>query len=327
MMTSFTALEDLNNAILDLQQADYNTYERPIKKIAAAVSDPDLEAISSELKSKVDFDEFIEKSNSGGSMVGSAQLNWPIEKELELGLTLHLIERAGNDPAWILSFSDTWFYDGNKIVAGLRKLTRSVLIPFARDYKSFLASRAAALDYQGKPSTPANGAAIENTHFEIGRVQSIASHNSVTLTLNLIALGEQLDDFMEQVRGSNSLEPAKKERYLNFLAQLQFNIKEISSSLPEAENHLTKAEAEVTASYLETYWEHLDANIGEFLSPARTAGLTVPLGIVALSTGVGTLFGQPIVGSILGAWLAGKVSPEKVVGKFLEGQRDITEPK
>jgi hypothetical protein len=31
-MTQAAAIEALNNAILDLQQADYNTYERPVKK-------------------------------------------------------------------------------------------------------------------------------------------------------------------------------------------------------------------------------------------------------------------------------------------------------
>jgi hypothetical protein len=100
---------------------------------------------------------------------------------------------------------------------------------------------------------------------------------------------------------------------------------DLATALPDAGEELDHDEAEVTANYLEKYWEHLKENIGEFLSPERTAGLTVPLGIVAVSTGIGTLFGQPIVGSILGAWLAGKVSPEKVVGKFLEGNSNTTE--
>ncbi|WFE75900.1 nucleotide-binding protein [Roseinatronobacter sp. S2] len=151
-MTIASALEDLNNAILDIQQSDYNTYDRPIRKLALALNVPDLQAINEELKSKVDFEDFVERSNSGGSMLGSAQLDWPLEKELELGLTLQLIEKAGKDPEWLLSFSHEWYHDGHKIIAGIRKLTRSVLIPFARDYKAFLADKAPTVPLENRPS-------------------------------------------------------------------------------------------------------------------------------------------------------------------------------
>ena len=151
-MTITSALEDITNAILDIQQADYNTYDRPIRKLAAALDDPDLQAINEELKQKADFDSFAENSNQGGSMLGSAQLNWPTEKEAELGLTLHLIEKAGNDPEWLLDFSHDWYYDGSKIIAGMRKLTRSVLVPFERDYRSYITNRAPAVPLESRPS-------------------------------------------------------------------------------------------------------------------------------------------------------------------------------
>jgi hypothetical protein len=67
------------------------------------------------------------------------RLNWPLKKELELGLTLHLIEKAGENPDWLEKFAFNWFHDSGKLISGIRKLTRSVLIPFARDYKEFLA--------------------------------------------------------------------------------------------------------------------------------------------------------------------------------------------
>jgi len=151
-MTVASALEDLKNAILDIQQADYNTYDRPIRKLAAALDDPDLKAINDELKANVDFDSFVESSNGGGSMLGSAQLDWPLEKERELGLTLQLIEKAGNDPEWLLSFSHNWYYDGAKIIAGIRKLTRSVLIPFERDYRAFITNKAPTVSLENRPS-------------------------------------------------------------------------------------------------------------------------------------------------------------------------------
>ena len=151
-MTVASALDDLRNAILDIQQADYNTYERPIRKLAAALSDPALKSINDNLKAGVDFDTFVMNSDKGGSMAGSASLNWPVDKELELGLTLVLIETAGADPDWLINFADFWYYDGNKIISGLRKLTRSVLIPFERDYRSFVVSKAPAMSLENRPS-------------------------------------------------------------------------------------------------------------------------------------------------------------------------------
>jgi predicted nucleotide-binding protein len=151
-MTIASALEEFNNAILDLQQADHNTYERPVKKMALSLNDIDLKAINDELKANVDFEVFLENSNSGGSMIGSAQLNWPLEKEQELGLALHLIEKAGDNPRWLQDFAFEWYYDGNKIIAGVRKLTRSVLIPFARDYKKFVADQVPSATLDNRPT-------------------------------------------------------------------------------------------------------------------------------------------------------------------------------
>ena len=82
-MTIASALNDFNNAILDLQQADYNTYERPVKKMALALSDPDLREISQTLKDNVDFESFIENSHDNNGMLGSARLNSG-ESRLEL---------------------------------------------------------------------------------------------------------------------------------------------------------------------------------------------------------------------------------------------------
>tara|TARA_R100000687_G_scaffold77515_1_gene70123 strand:- start:1148 stop:2233 length:1086 start_codon:yes stop_codon:yes gene_type:complete len=165
----------------------------------------------------------------------------------------------------------------------------------------------------------------QNRVFEIEKVRSVTSENSVSIYLNLIALEEQIGGFIERVRGSNSLDPDQKDKYLTFLVQVQKNIGDLSSSLPDAGEELSPEEVEEVASYLEKYWAHLKGNIGEYLAPDRTAGLTVPLGIVAISTGVGAVFGQPLVGSFVGAWLAGKIGPEKVVGKLLEGQFEAKE--
>ena len=186
-MTQAAAIEALNNAILDLQQADYNTYERPVKKMAMALNDPELRAINKKLRDNVDFEQFIENSQQGGTLIGSAQLQWPLQIEDELGLTLQIIEKAGEDPKWLEEFAFHWFHDGNKIISGIRKLTRSVLIPFARDYKTFIAEIAS------------KGLNESKTSAEIPIVDRIEQNK-----LPIIFLSDQVILLLEEFREKNT---------------------------------------------------------------------------------------------------------------------------
>ena len=140
-----SAIAELNNAILDLQQADYNTYERPLKKLASALMAQELRATSEALSAKVDFDMFIAESDEGGGMMGSASLKWPDNKEQELGLTIVLIERGAADPNWFMNFGHHWFYNGNKLISGIQKMAKSVIVPFGRDFKTFVQQSAPAM--------------------------------------------------------------------------------------------------------------------------------------------------------------------------------------
>ncbi|MBX3483466.1 nucleotide-binding protein [Phenylobacterium sp.] len=131
-------MDDVNNAILDLQSADYNTYERPLKRLAASIGAGKLAPIAESLKGGVDFDAFVSGSHQGGSMVGSARLTWPEKREKELGLAMILIERGAADPHWFLSFAHHWYDAGSKHAAAIRKITAAVIIPFGRDYKKYV---------------------------------------------------------------------------------------------------------------------------------------------------------------------------------------------
>ncbi|MCS3731220.1 TIR domain-containing protein [Bradyrhizobium betae] len=148
-MTIAGALAELNNAILDLQQADYNTYERPVRKLGKALESKELRELNEALKGAVDFDKFVEQSQRGHGMLGSESLSWPDDKEQELGLTIVLIERAAENPRWLMDFAHHWFYDGSKLIAGIRKLTKSVIIPFARDYKAYVQQRIPTVKSEG----------------------------------------------------------------------------------------------------------------------------------------------------------------------------------
>ena len=140
-MTLKSALEQVNSAILDLQSAEYDTFVRPLKRLNAVLGSAELKGITDDLKSKVDFDEFLQAANKPTGMVGSASLNWPVEREQELGLTICLIEKGANDPDWFRGFAHEYYYGGGKITHDLRKVTSSVLVPFNRDLKAVATER------------------------------------------------------------------------------------------------------------------------------------------------------------------------------------------
>ena len=164
-MTIKSALQELNNAVLDLQASDYNTYVRPLTRLSEILASDDLKAITDELKAGVDFGAFLAAANKGGSMVGSASLNWPTNREEELGLSIIVIERGANDPDWLLNFAYNYYYGGRKYFDSIRKITTSMIIPFSRDFRNYVEQN----------SQDATMSRIEPTDF--GRVFIVHGHD------------------------------------------------------------------------------------------------------------------------------------------------------
>lgn len=134
--------EEINNAVLDLQSAQLQTFERPLKKLAKLLQHADLEPYNDELTAGLDLEAFVaESQQTGGSFVGSRQLAWPDEPEKHLGLTLLLIQKFGADPQYAINFSHDFFYSGNKVSASIHSLTGQLIIPFVRDYKVYVQSK------------------------------------------------------------------------------------------------------------------------------------------------------------------------------------------
>lgn len=139
MPNELDLFSQINNAILDLQGSQLQTFERPLKILVRHLHHPSLEEINRSLIEGADFDAFVAASErSGGSMVGSAQLAWPDDQKLVLGLTLILLDKLADDSNYAINFSHNFFYSGNKVIAGIHALTRQLIIPFARDYKDYV---------------------------------------------------------------------------------------------------------------------------------------------------------------------------------------------
>ena len=139
---SHDIFSEINNAVLDLQASQLQTYERPLKKLALLLKNPELEPYNTELTSGLDLGAFIDDSEKSiGGMVGSGQLAWPNDARQVLGLSLLLIDKLAADSNNALSFSHQFFHSGSKVIAGIHGMTGQLIIPFVRDYKNYVQSK------------------------------------------------------------------------------------------------------------------------------------------------------------------------------------------
>lgn len=138
MESNSSIFKQINNAVLDLQASDFQSYKRPIKTLARLIQDPALAGINDQLITGLDLAQFIQNSEqTQGSMVGSADLLWPDDLKQALGLTYLLICKFGEDPEYLFNFGHTFYYGGSKINTNIQNVVRQLIIPFARDYTDY----------------------------------------------------------------------------------------------------------------------------------------------------------------------------------------------
>ncbi len=131
----------INNAVLDLQSSQLQSFERPLKTLAKLLRHTDLETVNTELTAGIDLQAFLdEHAKETGGMLGSDSVDWPTETREYLGVVLLLIEKFASDPDYMMNFGHRFFYSDNKYMSGINAITGQVIIPFARDYKSYVMS-------------------------------------------------------------------------------------------------------------------------------------------------------------------------------------------
>lgn len=150
--------------------------------------------------------------------------------------------------------------------------------------------------------------------------------NSNGQVIRLISadLVKQIDEFLESLRKKNDIDPALRDSLSEFLVTHRENLVSLALSVPSVDD--TEAgDIEETASYLSRYLAHIKAFTSEQTSPESLAKLTLPTGIVLLSGAVGAAFGQPLIGFGFGAWLTGKLSPDKLATQVLKSSNTANE--
>lgn len=108
--------QSLKNCVFDLQRADVQNYQQPLKQLARLLNSENLQSVNAHLTRNVELDTFLARSeDTESSMAGSAVLQWPDEPADILGLKLLLIEKMADDNNFSFNFCHTFFYDRNII--------------------------------------------------------------------------------------------------------------------------------------------------------------------------------------------------------------------
>lgn len=267
----------INNAVLDLQASQLQTFERPLKALVRLLRHPSLEAVNHSLISAVDFDAFLAASeNTGGSMMGSHQLAWPEEHSKTLGLTLILLEKFADDPSYATNFSHHYYYSGSKVVAGIHSLTRQLIIPFVRDYKTYVLNHGEVTPKLMKPKSNDifivhghDGEARESVarfisniglkpiilHEQANRgrtvIEKVEAHSDVSFAVVLLT-----PDDLGRAKNAADLEPRARQ---NVLLELGYFFGRLGRENVCA---LKRGEVEVPSDFAGVVWEKMDEGNG-----------------------------------------------------------------
>jgi len=169
-VTVASALRDVTNALLDLQQADHDTFQHPMQRLDQALSGEDLKPFTDNLTAGLDLDAFVELAEQGGGMGARASLNWPPEREKQLGYVVLMIRKTAEHPDWLINFGFNFYQASSpQIVATIRKITTSVFVPFGRDYKTYVEGEAAKMPVPVSRSSDLHRVFIVHGHDEAPR--------------------------------------------------------------------------------------------------------------------------------------------------------------
>ena len=276
-------LNQINNAVLDLQASDFQSYKRPVKNLARLLQEPALAQINQQLTAGLDLKHFLEESEkTQGSMVGSADLLWPDEPAQALGLTYLLICRFGEDPEYFFNFGHTFYYGGSKINTSLQNVVRQMIIPFARDYKDYVTSHG---NIQPQLALPTSNK-VFIVHGHDGEARETVARFLEKLGLQAIILHEQANQgrtVIEKVEANGDVgfavvlltpddvgcakggEPEPRARQ-NVLLELGYFIGRLGRAKVCA---LKRGELEIPSDFAGIVWEKMDSGSGWKLALAR----------------------------------------------------------
>lgn len=265
----------INNAILDLQAADYQSFALPLSKIGRLLASEELALFNERLTENVDLEAFLAASNATqGGMVGSAKLVWPRSDQEILGTQLLLIQRLCADPDLTIQFASKFFVSHTKkYMRDVQQLVSQLIIPFARDYRHYIEANGAI---ESAITIPAKSDKIFIVHGHDTEARETVARFVEKIGLRAVVLHEQANQgrtIIEKVEANSDVgfaivlltpddigrsvkntgyEPRARQ---NVLLELGYFIGKLGRSKVCA---LKKGQVEIPSDFAGIVWENMD---------------------------------------------------------------------
>jgi hypothetical protein len=138
------ALDDLDDAIEDLRHSQIQNFGNALTRLLYILDEEPLAGFLLSALRPVTFEPWWEKTkNTGGSMVGSGALDWPIDRSERVGIQIALCRSIAGGQIDELNFFLHHCYAGtNDLSAHVRRFTEVVVDPMVRDIKRLSERRA-----------------------------------------------------------------------------------------------------------------------------------------------------------------------------------------
>ena len=147
------AIRDYQDFGQDVANSSFSAFENNLARFLSlfAATEP-LGIIAAELLPPVEFDEWYQRGlSSGGSMVGSSRLDWPVPRREKVAYQLELLKRIASKEIVFHGFFSRFCWVANDFDLNTDKFIREVFQPFYRD---FLRTLQAALPKAAESTQP-----------------------------------------------------------------------------------------------------------------------------------------------------------------------------
>lgn len=209
-------LGEIEDVVLELQSADYQTIGRPMNTLARLVRSPALEVVIKPLTEGIELDSWIEQGQeTQGGTVGSAVLKWPESTDAELGTTILLIYRLAEDSHFMQNFAFTFYHAGNHYSSTLRKMVGGLIVPFNRKFARYIKAK---MQISNTTSPVMNNITITNSH--VGAVQtgdSNVAHVSLVGNSSYVQLSDSLAKLAAELKTVESIPGHDKDEILEII--------------------------------------------------------------------------------------------------------------
>lgn len=150
------------------------------------------------------------------------------------------------------------------------------------------------------------------------------NHEAIALVAS--GLIDHISNFRESIRGNNQIETAEREGLLEFLDNLLERLAKLLQITHENSVNPTRTTGEKGVLWLRSFKVALQKSGKEYLGPENIAVATIPTSIILGCTGIGSLLGMPVAGTVVGGLLTGQLKPAKAVEDILRPSSSSTNP-